>query len=45
MMNWHVRKYYRWKQFLAVKQGRQLAQLVFASKYNKEFIINKRIKK
>ena len=37
MMNWHVIKYYKWKHFLAVKQGRQLAQLVFSSKYNSEF--------
>ena len=36
MMNWHVRKYYRWKHFLAVKQGRQLAQLFWTNKYNRE---------
>lgn len=37
MMNWHVRKYYRWKHFLAVRQGRQLAQWFWAATYNKEF--------
>ena len=36
-MNWHVRTYYRWKHFMAVRQGRQLAQLVWASEYNREF--------
>ena len=36
MMNSHVIKYYKWKQFLAVKQGRQLSQLFWASEYNRE---------
>ena len=36
-MNWHVRMYYRRKHLIAVRQGRQLAQLVWAIKYYREF--------
>lgn len=37
MMNWHVRKWYRWQHFMAVQQGRQFAQCVWATTYNEEF--------
>ncbi len=36
IMNEHVLKWYRWQHFLAVKQGRQFAQSVWARSYNDE---------
>ncbi len=37
MMNWHVRKFYRWRHWVAVQSGNQMAQCVWATAYNKEF--------
>ena len=40
VMNWHVRKFYRWQHWLAVQQNRQFAQLHWATQYNLEFGVN-----
>jgi len=37
MMNWHVRKYFRYQHFMAVHQGRQFAQSVWAAAFDSEF--------